>query len=439
MGKNINMIANFLEKRFTRPIVLTKPWKVFIEVSLSCNLRCITCTHSKIIYGGIMKDKVFERTKPVFSRARIIHEVGFGEPFLNKTFLAKLEYLKKSDIFIGIITNGTLITKQIAERLVALQLDQVTFSIDGGTKQTFEAIRVGARFSEVLENIGTLYEIKIRERSNKPFMRVNFVAMRRNIHELPEMIRILAKIGIKEISVQNLSPQDSEAVKECLYYYDKDTVTQLLEESRKVANQCRVNLIAPPYFPKLDVPPALQNLNELIEKKQEHIKCGAIALKSLFDENNDSKSIQDLITLITRTDGSTDGKQTDNGETRASGEANKNKSVDSTKVKVCYEPWQTTYVTYDGHVRPCCAMGESFGNLLDSSFEEIWNSKKLQLLRRTVNSKNPAFIECRDCYLRNKNVHLPLRTALSMLIRSFVNLGFVNTTRRTIKFLLEYV
>ncbi len=419
---------------------MTKPWKVFVEVSLSCNLRCITCTHSKVIYGGIMKDNIFERTKPVFSCARIIHEVGFGEPFLNKTFLAKLEYLKKSNIFVDIITNGTLITKQIAERLVALQLDQVTFSIDGGTKQTFEAIRVGAKFSEVLENIGALHEIKIRERSNKPFMRVNFVAMRRNIHELPEMIRILAKIGIKEIAVQNFSPPDSGAVKECLYYYDRNTVTQLLKESRKVANQCRVNLIAPPYFPKLDVPLALQNLNELIEKKkQEQAKCGAIALKSLFDGDSDSRSVQDLIALITRTDGTTDGEQSDNGETRASGEANKKKSTNSSKVKVCYEPWQTMYVTYDGQVRPCCAMGESFGNLLDSNFEDIWNNRKFLLLRRTVNSKNPAFIECRDCYLRNKNIHLPFRTALSMFIRSFVNLGFVNTTRRTIKFLLEYV
>ncbi len=241
------MFLNYLEKKFNKQMVQSKPWKFFIEVSLSCNLRCITCGHNTSNFGGIMKDEIFEGIKPILSSAKVIHEVGYGEPLIDKKFLDKLKYFKELNAFVDIYTNGMLLNKILSEQLVSMQLDQITFSIDGGTKKTFESIRIGASYLKVLENIKELHQIKIQSGTDKPFMRANYVGMARNIEELPLAIKTLAEIGIKEVVLSDMFPTSSELAQECLCYYN-DVTSQSIKKSKETARQYRVNLISPSVF-----------------------------------------------------------------------------------------------------------------------------------------------------------------------------------------------
>jgi radical SAM protein with 4Fe4S-binding SPASM domain len=67
---------------------------------------------------------------------------------------------------------------------------------------------------------------------------------------------------------------------------------------------------------------------------------------------------------------------------------------DKLPVQQCDFPWKRNFVTYDGYVHPCCYTTQtgdrraqnrrSFGNLSESSFEEIWNSDVYSTFRRKM-------------------------------------------------------
>jgi radical SAM protein with 4Fe4S-binding SPASM domain len=67
---------------------------------------------------------------------------------------------------------------------------------------------------------------------------------------------------------------------------------------------------------------------------------------------------------------------------------------DKLPVQQCDFPWKRNFVTYDGYVHPCCYTTQtgdrraqnrrSFGNLSESSFEEIWHSEMYATFRRKL-------------------------------------------------------
>ena len=375
--KALNTLLNYAEKKVGRPRVRSKPWKISLEVAQSCTLRCITCRHGVERFGGIMSAATFERAKPILSLARVVNETGYGEPLLDPQFIHKLRYAKELGAAVAAYTNAMGLTPSVGEQLVALQLDQLTFSIDGATKQTFESIRVGADYDRVLANIRQLHEIKARQGSRKPFLRANYVAMRRNIEELPLAVEVLAKIGIQEVIVSDLMPPSAELAKEHLSRWP-ELAAPAIAEARRVATRHGIAFVAPAEFPS---PPSSQ-----------------------------PQRIDGPHTPLDR---------------------------DFYLRHPCYEPWQTVYIAHDGNVRPCCAMDRSFGNLANEDLTAIWNNAEYQLLRRSVNSREPAMPECRQCLLRRR-VRVPLGELAAMGLRSVWCLGIAQTARKAARYLAEY-
>ncbi|MHB8143929.1 MAG: radical SAM protein [Thermoleophilia bacterium] len=58
------------------------------------------------------------------------------------------------------------------------------------------------------------------------------------------------------------------------------------------------------------------------------------------------------------------------------------KKVINAPKRPCYFLYGSFMVDYDGVVTPCCLGRYNFGNLLESSFDEIWNNKKFVAARR---------------------------------------------------------
>jgi len=83
--------------------------------------------------------------------------------------------------------------------------------------------------------------------------------------------------------------------------------------------------------------------------------------------------------------------------------------------KGCYHPWTSVSINEKGDVMPCCISDEKMGNLMEASFEKIWNGKKYQKLRKTVNSSNPISF-CRHCVLRgNHFTHVQCNDSQALL------------------------
>src|SRR4051794_12248190 len=175
----------------------------------ACNLRCRMCLVryrepvNKIT--GAMPYDDFTRLVDSVPHLERLTLQGLGEPLLSPYLLDMVGYAKARGIAVGFNTNATLLTRRIADELVALGLDWLHVSLDGATAETFEGIRDGASFERVAANLRGLHAAKRAAGAEKPWTRVVFVAMRRNVAELPALVRLLASWRVDELRVQNLS------------------------------------------------------------------------------------------------------------------------------------------------------------------------------------------------------------------------------------------
>jgi radical SAM protein with 4Fe4S-binding SPASM domain len=167
------------------------PLDVIAESSNVCNLRCSMCFQAD-------KDLPVPKTTkvPFMSMAlfeKIVDECAAnglpalklswrGEPMMNKNFAEMLRYAKSKGILeVTSLTNATLMDEAMCREIVSGRLDQLVISIDGLTKETYEKIRVGADYDVVVNNLRTL--LKIRGRSRKPFIRLQYTQSAANRHE----------------------------------------------------------------------------------------------------------------------------------------------------------------------------------------------------------------------------------------------------------------
>lgn len=72
-----------------------------------------------------------------------------------------------------------------------------------------------------------------------------------------------------------------------------------------------------------------------------------------------------------------------------------------TSQKPCVWPWQAGFIATDGRMVPCCLLGNpetfSLGNVLETSFQDVWNGEKMKDLRKSIKEEN-FYTFCRDCY-----------------------------------------
>ena len=94
------------------------------------------------------------------------------------------------------------------------------------------------------------------------------------------------------------------------------------------------------------------------------------------------------------------------------------------KRKYCSEPWMGITITAEGNVVPCCYDYDEkyiIGNLKEESLEQIWNNKRMRLLRRQVKTQtlydNPL---CKTCHeTRNESMLRYILDKFSLIISSF--------------------
>lgn len=176
-----------------------------IETVNACNARCIMCTVNDWEKGEnvIMSTALYVKfVKEVAGHADWVKTVCLnrdGEPTLDKNLPERVAMLKDVGIHnVTFATNGQLLTPRLVDQLIDANLDDIMISIDGVTKETFEAIRLRLNYRTVLKN--TLNLIRVRnERQAKLAIRIRMVVIDKNRHELEEW---LAFWGSK------VSPQD---------------------------------------------------------------------------------------------------------------------------------------------------------------------------------------------------------------------------------------
>ena len=65
---------------------------------------------------------------------------------------------------------------------------------------------------------------------------------------------------------------------------------------------------------------------------------------------------------------------------------------------LCVSPWKHIFIYANGDLSVCCELNKAFGNISRSSFEEVWNSEKLNEFRNNMILKDYDY-HCINCCL----------------------------------------
>lgn len=177
-----------------------KPFKLKFESSTICNLKCVMCplTHNLKREKGVLKfenfKKVFDEIKPPY-----INLTGLGEPLLNKDIFRIIRYARRKNSYVKLDTNATLLTDERIEKLISSDPTFVSVSLDGASKKTYESIRKGANFEQVINNLKKMIKYR-NESESKTKIHVFFVLQNKNLDELIEIIKLCNEIGIDALN-----------------------------------------------------------------------------------------------------------------------------------------------------------------------------------------------------------------------------------------------
>ena len=131
------------------------PSRLYIECTAACNISCFQacCAPETGItrtrQAGMLDWDVFTRMVDEAGPSLVrIDFFNYGEAFLHKRAVEMCEYIKAKfpHIYLYTSTNGLALNEEKARRLVHSGIDEVTFSIDGASQETYVRYRQRGKF-----------------------------------------------------------------------------------------------------------------------------------------------------------------------------------------------------------------------------------------------------------------------------------------------------
>lgn len=203
-------ILNKIHDSLSNDNIWQLPTYLQIEPTNQCNLDCIGCNRKELSNYGRMSLSNFRHIIDQFDDLHMVKLQGMGEPLLNPDFFPMLELLKKRGIKTYCTTNGTLLDEKIRPSMIEL-CDIIEISLDSSDENQLGDLRKGLGFNDLLSKIKKLSEL-----GPKNEIKINYVLMDKNIYQLPHMVPLLKKIGVKYLNVieiQNWDHKDADPVK----------------------------------------------------------------------------------------------------------------------------------------------------------------------------------------------------------------------------------
>jgi MoaA/NifB/PqqE/SkfB family radical SAM enzyme len=328
-----NLLLNEWEMAKGKTVLESKVRALTVTLSNQCNLSCIMCITRHNSWR--LPEQRLRELVDLFAYLEKISWQG-GEVFTLPEFPDLLrEAARYPALRQNIVTNGQCIREDLLELLVRSNL-QMTFSIDGVTRETYEYIRRGGDFARLLRTLDRLAEEKRKHRSDM-VMNMNVVVMKANAREIERIPEFAARHGFEFVCLlplhshvaheQDIATADRET-RECL----RSGLRSFEERAREYGIRVENRVVIPDGkdCPPAAMPPPAPTPEPAAKPAQRR------------------------------------------EASRASGH--------------CFIPWRHLLLDYDGTVRPDCLCPEerNAGSLSTLSIADAWNSPALQEYRRAV-------------------------------------------------------
>ncbi|MCK5055502.1 MAG: SPASM domain-containing protein [Candidatus Aminicenantes bacterium] len=397
------------------------PEWVSFQNSRRCNLRCPHCqTHGTVEINKESNSKKYDMKPELMSRwAADVLPFAFeyslslsGEPLAFKGIENIVNEFSSFGSKLSLATNGTLFSPIMIENILPY-LASVVFSIDGATQQTFEKLRLGAKFKEVIRNIKILKRtIELLSIEDKFPLRISFTIMGSNIHELPGIVRLAYFLGIPVIEggfvyifYDNIKHEDVTFHKSRYnYYYSK---------ARTIAEKLGIYLNVPPPFNDAGYDPNLDpSFDKFIFGEIPGDDIGPIFYENYVSLKEVEKTAAALARKIRENISKIKPRSLDES-TKKIGKRlqesyrcllDKKKAILSEfnerindEIKYCVFLSERIFIDFNGDVAPCCIVDRPvLGNIYQNSLFEVWNGEKYNEFRERFYSSDP-YPCCKNC------------------------------------------
>ena len=341
LGENLpEENKKLLRKEFEEGIIKVSsyPEELTLATTTKCNSNppCVICErnlrNTKI--ESDCSDEVIEKLKIIFPYLDIIYLHCGGEPLIYSKF-SELINIIKPPTKVRFNTNGVLLNKEKIDFIMKSKVvDVINFSIDAATEETHRKIRSN-KFDVVINNISSLVLSKKEMKSEIPIVIFNMCIMGENFLEIPKFIQLAKDIGANGVDFFHLNngPNFNWSLKRGDFYFDyKEQQKFDLEEYNKKITEA--------YWLSKKLGIGVNFAGDVFHT--EDLTKEQIMVKKEISELNKWEN------------------------------------------KKCIAPWSRVVVGEKGTVKMCYFHEEyeSIGNLNKNSFDEIWNGKKAQLIRK---------------------------------------------------------
>ena len=215
-----------------------KPHWVYISLSHNCTYNCRMCEVVKILKGYELPEEMAKKSLDSISGWDWGSTVLFtgGEPFLRKDIFELIEYSVKRNLKTEVVSNGSLVTQELARKIMRSGLNNVAISLDGAKESTHDNIREKGSFKKAITAVKTLVQEKAKT-DRGPQISVWTTIMKENVTELFDIAPLVRGLGaeclvyhpviVAQEDMQNTSP-------DAPFWINRDNLNVLKEQLDRI-------------------------------------------------------------------------------------------------------------------------------------------------------------------------------------------------------------
>ncbi len=238
------------------------PLNANIEVTSRCNMACTFCYNIKMPEHQIGDMEVSTYHKFIDDGVRdglvAVNLNGLGEPTLRSDLPEMIEYAKKAGVLeVMFHTNASIMSEELATKLINAGLDKIIFSVDSPDKASYERMRLlktytnesklqikPMSFDQIKHNVELFFNTRQKLQSEKPFIRTTMVLTDDNEQFVSQFIERWKAVA-DEISVQDMLSESKITEKTSWRNSNKSRVFANKKQLLDYATKNGVNYICP--------------------------------------------------------------------------------------------------------------------------------------------------------------------------------------------------
>ncbi len=202
----------YMTKWKNKPVQWGLPMTISFEPTTACNLRCPECPSGLRAFtrptGNLKEDFFKETIDDIYKELLYLIFYFQGEPYINPKFLDMVKYANNKGIYTITSTNAHFLNDDNARKTIESGLDRLIISVDGTSQETYESYRKEGNLENVLMGARNIIKWKKKLKSKTPHTIFQFLVVKPNEHQIPEIYKLAKEIGIDEVKLKTAQIYD---------------------------------------------------------------------------------------------------------------------------------------------------------------------------------------------------------------------------------------